>query len=352
MNRAEAQRRADRIRVFREELARLEREGVLALPEAERARLRSHHDALLGRLAADFDVDLSDTQRQMSWGMRIASLLGAIALCSAVYFLFFRIWGLLSTPAQVAVLLAAPLAALAVTEIAARREPTLYFATLAALVACGCFVLDLSVLGMIFNIRPTQNAFLAWGAFALALAYAYGLRLILVAGIVSLAGYLSATVGTWSGCYWLSLGERPENFLLGGLLLFAAPAAVPHRRCHDFPPLYRLFGLLSVFIPVLVLSSWGGGSYLLFSDSAVEALYQVAGFAAAGGAIALGIRRGWNEVTNTGSTFFVIFLYTKFFDWWWEWMPKYLFFLVLALASVLVLLVLRRLRAFLRTGPA
>jgi uncharacterized membrane protein len=48
---------------------------------------------------------------------------------------------------------------------------------------------------------------------------------------------------------------------------------------------------------------------------------------------------------NTGMTFFVIFLYTKFFDWWWEIMPKYLFFLVLGLTAILLLLVLRRLRA-------
>jgi hypothetical protein len=47
---------------------------------------------------------------------------------------------------------------------------------------------------------------------------------------------------------------------------------------------------------------------------------------------------------NTGVTFFVIFLYTKFYDWWWEWMPKYLFFLVVGMTAVLLLLVFRRLR--------
>ncbi len=58
----------------------------------------------------------------------------------------------------------------------------------------------------------------------------------------------------------------------------------------------------------------------------------------------LGARRNWADVRNTGITFFVIFLYTKFFDWWWEAMPKYLFFLVLGLSALLILLVLRRLR--------
>ena len=47
---------------------------------------------------------------------------------------------------------------------------------------------------------------------------------------------------------------------------------------------------------------------------------------------------------NSGVTFFVIFLYTKFFDWWWNLLPKYLFFLILGLTAVLFLLVLKRLR--------
>jgi uncharacterized membrane protein len=47
---------------------------------------------------------------------------------------------------------------------------------------------------------------------------------------------------------------------------------------------------------------------------------------------------------NTGVTFFVIFLYTKFYNWWWEVMPKYLFFLVVGLSAVLLLFVFRRLR--------
>jgi hypothetical protein len=50
--------------------------------------------------------------------------------------------------------------------------------------------------------------------------------------------------------------------------------------------------------------------------------------------------------------FFVVFLYTKLFDWWWDAMPKYVFFFVLALVAMLFLLVLRRLRVALQKGPA
>jgi uncharacterized membrane protein len=45
-------------------------------------------------------------------------------------------------------------------------------------------------------------------------------------------------------------------------------------------------------------------------------------------------------------------MYTKFFVWWWESMPKYLFFLVLGLTAVLLLLVLRRFRSQTRSPRA
>lgn len=48
----------------------------------------------------------------------------------------------------------------------------------------------------------------------------------------------------------------------------------------------------------------------------------------------------------TGVTFVVIFIYTKFFDWWWELMPKYLFFLIMSLMAILCLVIFKRLREF------
>jgi len=58
-----------------------------------------------------------------------------------------------------------------------------------------------------------------------------------------------------------------------------------------------------------------------------------------------GVRREWRETVNTGVTFFVLFLYARFFDWWWDVMPRYLFFLVVGLTAVLILVALRRARA-------
>src|SRR5437870_9560020 len=179
MSQADAQKRADRIRAFREELRTLEAEGVLALPDGQKQSLARHHDETLRRLSQAFDIDTTDAQKQMSWGMRIASFLGALALCAAVFLFFRRFWGLLSTPAQVAVLLAAPILGLLGTHLAARRDRTLYFASILGLVAFGCFVLDLMMLGDIFNITPSPKAFLPWAAFGFLLAYTYGPRILL-----------------------------------------------------------------------------------------------------------------------------------------------------------------------------
>ncbi|HZM69493.1 MAG TPA: DUF2157 domain-containing protein [Candidatus Cryosericum sp.] len=351
MSQPDAQKRADRIRTFREELRALEAEGVLALPPEEKQRLARHHDAILRRLAGEFDIDTTEAQKQLSWGMRIASFLGALALCASVFLFFYRFWGLLTTPAQIAIIVIAPVLAVVGMELAARRETTLYFAGILGLVAFGGFVLNLVVLGSIFNITPSPRAFLPWAAFAFLLAYAYGLRILEVAGILSLAGWLSATMGTWRGMYWLSFGERPENFLPAGLVLLAIPFW-PHRRFQDFPPLYRIFGLLGIFLPILVLANWGEVSYLMLPAERIENLYQVAGFVVAGLAIWLGIRTNKREVTNVSCVFFVVYLYTKLFDWWWDWMPKYIFFFILGAIAVALLFVLKRLRTMSRGALA
>ena len=344
MNKDQAQLRADRVRAFQEELAAVEREGVLTLSDEQRAPLWAHHTRLLATLAEAFDVDVTGEQKQLSWGMRIIAFLGAAAISAAVYFLFHRFWGHLHTAIQVAVLVSAPVLGVVGVQRAARRERTGYFAAIVALVAFACFVLDLAMLGQVFNITPSQNAFLAWAAFALILAYGFDLRLLQIAGILSLMGYLAATVGVWRGCYWLSTGERPEHFIVAGAFIFGL-SFIPHRGFTAFPGAYRLFGLLAVLIAILVLGNWGAGSTLPLHPKTVEHLYQVAGFVVSGVVIWAGVRQHWPGTTNLGSTFFAIFLYTKFFDWWWDWMPRYLFFLVLGLVAILLLLVLKRLRA-------
>jgi uncharacterized membrane protein len=344
-SRTAAQRRADEIRVFAEELARLEKEGVIVLAPEQREAVATHHRGLLAQFAQDFDIDRDARAKQLSLGMRIASFLGALALAASVFFLFRQFWDRFSTAVQVVVLIAAALGTFGATLWIQRRESSGYFTKLAAMVAFACFVINIGLLGQIFNITPSDKALIPWAAFALLLAYTCDLRLLLAAGILCIIAWISARTGSWSGMYWLHFGERPENFFPAAVIMFLVPQFIPHNRFTGFGAIYRVFALLTLFLPMLVLANWGEISYLDFERKAIEGFYQVMGFVLSAGAIWLGARRNWGEVVNTGATFFVIFLYTKFYDWWWEIMPKYLFFLVLGLAAVLLLVIMRRLRA-------
>ncbi len=344
-SRTEAQQRADEIRVFQKELDRLEREGVLTLSDDQRRAVAEHQRSLLAQYAQAFDIDRDTQSRQLSIGMRVASFLGALALAASVFFLFYQFWGLFPATAQVGILLAAAFGIFGATFVIQGRDATGYFTKLAAMVAFACFVLNIAMLGQIFNITPSDKALLPWAAFALLLAYTCDLRLLLAAGILCLIAFISARTGTWSGMYWLHFGERPENFFPAAIALFFVPQILDHRRFQGFAAIYRVFGLLTLFLPMLVLANWGQISYLDFDRTLIQGFYQVLGFVGSAAAIWLGTRRHWPEVVNTGLTFFVIFLYTKFFDWWWDIMPKYLFFLVIGLSAVLLLFVFKRLRA-------
>lgn len=349
LSKPEAQRRADRIAAFRAELAALESEGVLALPPEQRAAVERHHDDTLRELAERFDVDVEEGEKRLSVGMWVASFLGATALALSVFLYFQRFWGVLTTPSQVAILVAAPVAALGLTEIAWRRERTGTFASLLGLVAFACFVLDLAALGGIFNVHPSANALLPWALFGLVIAYAYSLRLPLAAGLVCLLLWLAVQPGTWSGIPWERSLGFPEHYLLAGLAVLAVPLALPHRRRPELERVYRLVGLLAVLGAAFWLANDWHDSRLPLEPEILKILYQVLGFLLPAAAIAAGLRRGWGDMVYVGATFFVVHLYARFFDWWFDWMPQYLFFLILGLTAVAALAALVRLRRLLAT---
>jgi hypothetical protein len=343
IGRRDAQERADRIRIFCQELEALLTGDVLALTDGQRAAIDAHLDRQLAELSGRFEIDVSDSQKQLSLGMRIVSALGGLALCAGVFLLFDRFWGLLGTPAQVGILIAAPLLGLAAMDFASRRERTLYFTALIGLVTFACFVLDLTVLGQLFNITPSPNAFLAWGAFALILAYIYGLRLPLAAGLICLIVFGAATLMSFTGAWWTGFGERPETILIPGVLIALAPLLMPSKS-DEFAGAYRLVGLLAVFGVILGLWYNGGASWLPFEHKTVERIYQILAFLVAAAVIWIGIRFDLRGTVNLGAAYFVICLYIKLVDWWWDWMPKYLFFFIVGAIAIALLTAFRKLR--------
>jgi uncharacterized membrane protein len=343
-SRAAAQRRADRIAAFRAELAALADDGVLALAPEQRRRVDEHHERLLADLAGRYAVDLAEGERRLSLGMRIASLVGALALAASFYYAVYRVWGLIPTALQVAIVVGAPLAGLALTALAGRRDRSGYFAGLAGLFTLAAFVVGVAVVGQVFNMTPSPGPFLAWGALGVALGVGWGLRLPLAAGLASALFWTAAAPMAWSGHPWEAAFERPEGFLPGALALLALPFVSAAARREELGPVFRWVGGGALSLALVVLGSWGAGSYLPWPVDAVEAAYQVAGFLAAAALAALGVRRGWNDLVHLGTVAFVVLLWIKFVDWWWDWMPKSLFFLLVALIALAAMVALARLR--------
>jgi uncharacterized membrane protein len=343
--RTDAQVRADRLGIFLDELANLERQQVLALTPEQRASVESFTERTLQDLTHRYDIDVNSSQKQLSLGMRIVSALGGLALCAAVFLFFYRFWGVIPTMGQVTILVGTPLLGLAAMHFTSRHERTLYFTGLIGLVVFASFVLNLVVLGQLFNRISSPNAFLAWGALALALGYAYGLRLLLAVGLICWLTFFSAAIVSLSGAWWESIYSRPECVLLGGALIVVTSIGLRHRKHEAFPGTYRLVGLLAVFLSLLTLWHAGADSFLPFEPKSIERIYQLIAFIAAAFTIWAGIKHHLSGTVNLGAAFFTICLYLKFVDWWWDWMPKYVFFFVIGAIAIGLLLAFRRVRS-------
>jgi uncharacterized membrane protein len=334
----------DQIHAFRRELDLLLREGALELAAEQRARLDSHLNRTLAEFANRFDVDITDTQKRFSLGMRILSTLGGLALCMALVMFFYRIWGGLVTPVQVTLLIGAPVLVLLALEAVSRRDRTRYYTGLVGSIAVAAMILDLSVLGQMFNIAPSPEALLVWSAFALIVAYGYNLRLPLAAGLTCAAVWLAARAVWLSGAHWEVFGDRPEVFLAAGTLIALLPLVVTHGTRADFPVVYRVVGMV-LALGALEILMHPSVSYIPAPVAVLRALYQVMAFAVAGVTVWLGVRQGFRDLTNVGSAFFALFLFDRLFSWWWDWMPKYLFFLIIGATAIALLVLFRKVRA-------
>jgi hypothetical protein len=343
MTAAAARTRIERIRACEAELAELAAAGTLVLTDAQREALERHHAALLQKVSAAI-ADAGDTRGALPLAMRVTAFFGALFLAASLFFFFFRIWGVLAAPVQALLLAVAPVAGLIGAEIAARRDPSGYFTALAALLSFAALQLNLGGLGELFNISASPLALLALAGYAFILAYGYSLRLLLLAGLVCLSGFISGQIGALSGCMWEEFGRRQENFLASGLVILALAALVPSRRHPGFTVIYRSYGLLATLVSLLFLSLSGDGSYLHLDRALIERGYQVAGLAASALAVWAGLRRGWRETVNLGSLFFALFLYLKYYDAWWDTFPKYLFFFIAGLSALGLLLLFKKLR--------
>jgi len=348
---ADAQARADQIRAFQRELADLERAGVLGLAPDQRAVLEAHHQRELARLARDHDADTSASLQQLSMGLRLATLLGTVALSAAVVLFALRYWGAIPTAAQLALALGAAVVPLGVAEAAARRERTLYVASLFALVAASGFALDLSVLVEALNLPDTPHLVLAWGGFALLVAYRFGIRLLLVAGLAACSWWVAASLYSLGGYWFLDFPARPEVILVPAAIALMLPSVVRHAHHRGFSEMYRVYGLVVLGIVAAAIGVDGARSLLPFGIRGAEAGYTVAGFGLGVGAIVIGVQKGWRQTTQAGTLVALLLMVVKAVDWWWDLVPGWVFFLILGLLALVSIAGLKRLRALAVAAP-
>ena len=333
-------RRAD-VRAFEAELDRLEGEGVLSLEPALRERIRLHHASLGAAGPTSGTADRGAVAR-LSTGMRIATLLGAIALSAAYALLIDSIWATLPMSVQLPLVIVPPILLAWLTAVAKHREPSGYIASIAATVAIIAFAVNLVVLGSLFNLPDTRHAFLAIGAFAMVLAYGHRLSLALVLGIAGVGLWLWSLASVPTGAWWTSAFENLEPLALVGVLSMLLARRLGMR--HAFDDEYRGLGAMACAAALLILGQTANASALPLDDHLVEGLYQVAGATAFVAMVVTGIRRDWPELVRVGTGAGLIFLFLRLVDWFWDWLPKWLFFLIVGAAAVVVVLMLRRIR--------
>jgi hypothetical protein len=342
-SRDEAQRRVDQVRAFRAEIAVLKAGGVSPLSPDQESAIAAYHDRLLQQLAAQYDVDQSAGAGQLSRGMRLVSFFGAVTLTAAIYSVVERFWGRLDLPLQATLLAAFPLMALVGVELSARRERTLYVASLFALVAYGTFWLAVGVLSSTLNIPVTPPFIFAGVLFGLPLAILYRFWIVLAIALAALAVAVSATAFHVAGTEWTYAFVRLEVLAVAGfsLLVLAIPLSALDA---GFVMVTRVVAFTIGLGCLLTLSSSGEMSLLPLDTRIVEGVYQAVMFAACVVTLTIAVRRGWNETINLAAVMLALFLLVRFVDWFWDLLPRYLFFLILAAIAFGWLMVLRRMR--------
>lgn len=347
--RREAQARADQIRAFRRELRALDEAEVVTLSDQQAAAVTAYHEQLLATLARDFDVDRSEREGQLSRGLRVASLFGAVTLVAAITALVYRVWGGLAMPAQVTLLTAFPLVALAGVQIAAEREQTRYVAGLFALVACGTAWFAIGMIPRLLDLPFSELLLWPAGAFGVAVAASYGFRLVfgLSVGVFLLA--VGSVFFGAGGVPWLTLFERPEPLVGAAFVLLMAPPRLGVLG-EGFDRAARHAALVVGLGALLALATFRGTSLLAFSPGTALALYQVAFVPVA----VILLWRTLRDSDRLGSGLVAIalalFLVIRYIDWFWDLLPAWLFFLIMAGVSLASIAVLRRARQ--RVGAA
>jgi uncharacterized membrane protein len=372
-----------RERVLREALAEWRQEGLLTTDQ---------HDLLLGRAVAPKAAEPQRAiaqERKLGRGVTILINLGAVIVAAGLIIFFASNWIEFGRAAKIASLFALTLffylVGFELTQEGRWNFPKLGLALI--FLGCVMFGVDILLLALIYDLRAQH----AWALLLdtiiwLAVAYLVRSRLILFLGLIGVVSWFGAEVGYSWGGYWIYLG-RPFHFIGLGACLVAVAGIHAWRGQRGFAAPYALVGLLLIYLSTLILSIFNlqkgfrgvessaplvvwlmlYGPYLfalaalaivhlrwrrttLTDPPALVVLFLLAlmilssviawtpGHRAfwfillltllTSAGIYLGIAWESPVFLNTSMVFFAVNIYTRFYEYFWDAMPKSLFFIV------------------------
>ena len=336
------------------------------------------------------------SERKLGRGVTILINFGAIVLGAGLLIFFASNWIEFGRGAKIASLFALTLA-FHVAGFELTREGRWTFPRLGlALIFLGCvmFGTDIVLLALIYDLTADH----AWSLLVqcvawLAVAYVVRSRVVLFLGLIGVVAWFGAEVGYCWGGYWLYFG-RPFHFIGVGACLLAVSGLHAWRGQRDFAAAWALVGLLLVYLSTLILSIFDlqknfrvdmsmapslvwvlfGGPYVvavialvvihlrwrrssLVDPPVLLVLFLLIVMTVAGviattsqsralwfivlltlltsAGVYLGIAWESPVFLNTSLVFFAINVYTRFYEYFWDAMPKSLFFMVGGAALIL-----------------
>ncbi|MDB5026011.1 MAG: hypothetical protein JWP78_3766 [Mucilaginibacter sp.] len=173
------------------------------------------------------------------------------------------------------------------------------------------------------------------------LAYRLDSRLIWLFALVSLGSWFGTETGyqtQWSH-YFLGM-NYPLRFVAFGVVLVAACHFLRNRKWFsEFWELTYVVGLLYLFLSLWLLSIFGnyGTMDSWWKVKQISLFYWgMISLAAAGGFMFYGLKKKDAIAREFGITFLLIFIYTKYFEYFWDSTNHTLFFAILAISFWLI----------------
>lgn len=166
-------------------------------------------------------------------------------------------------------------------------------------------------------------------------------KLIWLFALISLGSWFGTETGyqtRWAD-YFLGM-NYPLRFVLFGFLLVVACQVLRNKKWLSyFWEHTYVVGLLYLFLSLWMLSVFGNYGNLdrWYVVKQISFFYWgIISAAVAGGFLLYGLKRGDNIAREFGITFLIIFIYTKYFEYFWDNINKAVFFAILAASFWLI----------------